>query len=295
MTAEQYKVKLDEQIEKDCTSFSQKYGDRIYHYTSVSALDGMVRDREFWFPCASSMNDKLDSKYLIDSIQYALLADLGDNYKQKIVDLFDNSIYPELNRKYPYNMSFSTVREDAAQWERYADNAAGVCIGFNSAAMKRLFRLELFQEVFYNYPGKEHQHFANLKEYLTRGTTGSFIDTSGNPSLRGLISNLIITANLYKHFSFSAEKEVRLCPYWHYHSDNATIVFKQIRGIIRKVCIINIPRDSSSDHNAFEDLFDEIIIGPRSQQNITELQDYFISLGYPKLSSIVKRSVCPLR
>lgn len=44
-----------------------------------------------------------------------------------------------------------------------------------------------------------------------------------------------------------------------------------------------------------DEIIDEIIIGPRSQQSIDELKMYIESKGYPELSNKIKYSSSPLR
>lgn len=45
----------------------------------------------------------------------------------------------------------------------------------------------------------------------------------------------------------------------------------------------------------FEKLIDEVIVGPRSQQNINILQQYILSNGLNELANRVIMSDCPLR
>lgn len=281
-------------VDEECDRFVGKYGDTLYHYTSISTLVGILEKGELWFSSSSSMNDMSESVFFLDSLIDALTERLGNVYLHKIEEV-SQLLHNELTTHYPFIMSLTLLKEDAAQWERYATDAKGICIGFNSRTMKEVFQGELFQEVFYEFDITKHKHFENLLEYITKGTTGDFYTSDGGPNLTGLINNIVITANLYKHSSFRAEQEIRLCPLIHYLTGNPRIEFKQVRGVIRKVCIIDIKEKCLKANVNFEDLFNAILIGPRSQQNIFELGDFIKSLGYNKLARKIAASKCPLR
>ena len=97
----------------------------LYHYTSLNALCGILKDRELWLGNTASMNDKNEIKEFFKSFKKWLINRMPDKE-----DLIKNLLYNATNKiegKYPFAMSFSTWEDDAAQWERYGDNASGVC------------------------------------------------------------------------------------------------------------------------------------------------------------------------
>ena len=110
----------------------------------------------------------------------------------------------------------------------------------------------------------------------------------------------------YKHSSFQSEKEWRLGNYFgnqfeekpgqskeypkSIHQD-----YKIINGVIKDVLVVNLEALCSEIQVDFDDLFNEIIIAPRSQQTVDELQGYLRMQGHQKIAEKVTKSTCPLR
>ena len=143
--------------------------------------------------------------------------------------------------------------------------------------------------VFYTEKVKEHAHFKLLKSYLLENKLYEF------QTIDGLISNLIVCAYFRKHPSFVAENEVRLTSLWNMPLRYSKSEVKCLNGNIRKILVVDLKKLCTEYEVDFEDLIDEIVIGPRSQQNIDELKDSIKMLGYEKLSERIKVSDCPLR
>ena len=70
---------------------------------------------------------------------------------------------------------------------------------------------------------------------------------------------------------------------------------KEIGNVVKKVLILKPDYMGRSKNTSFENLIDEIIVGPRSQQNITVLSQYMISHGLFDLANKITISECPLR
>ena len=101
------------------------YGKSLYHYTSIAACVGILKEKKLWLGSTAAMNDKLEIVCFIDKLQKAVCEDIKPD-KRKDCDLFFEKIYSRLKNEYPYAICFSTLNDNAAQWERYADDAHGV-------------------------------------------------------------------------------------------------------------------------------------------------------------------------
>lgn len=129
-----------------------KYGKCLYHYTSTATLHNILKSKQFWLGNAATMNDKKEVKYFFELLQSALCESIPSD-KLSQCDNFFEKVYARIDNEYPYAMCFSRLEDDAAQWERYADNAEGVCIIFNTKNIMRAFyeKYLLFEEVYYNF------------------------------------------------------------------------------------------------------------------------------------------------
>lgn len=188
-------------IEEKAKTINGKY---VYHYTSIAAFYGIIKNKELWLGNTSSMNDKSELLGFTSKIQSNLKKELPDKHNE-IKEYFD-LVSNRIRNEFPFALCFSTLNDDAAQWERYAQNATGVRIAFDIKVLLTLIQGIgfIFNEIFYDSPIKENLHYALLKNYFDTGILYEF------SSEKSQIDNLILTASLHKHKSFVSEKEYRL-------------------------------------------------------------------------------------
>ena len=205
-----------------------------------------------------------------------------------------------MKKTYPFAMALSKLYDNAAQWERYADNARGCCIVFNLSTLRKVFYYQklLFNEMFYDYDIQNHSHYKSLDYYFKVGKFDGNKVLHGFDNEKDIVNNIYLYAYLCKHRSFCTEKEYRI----------STISYKElglnhssvdyiIRGSsLRRILKVDMYKMCNEAGFAFEDLFDKIILGPRKTQSKYELQAFIRDLGtYKKLASKVIESECTLR
>lgn len=236
------------------------------------------------------MNDKSEVNYFIDNLQRAVLEDI-DSDKQGNCNLFFKKIYNRLQNEYPYAICFSTLNDNAAQWERYADDAHGVCIIFNTSRLLNLFYYSnaFFFEIFYQEDIKQHDHYKVLKDFFNTGELKRFENEMEE------MDNLLASAYMHKHESFNTESELRLSTLWNRQIKGADFSFEMVNGRLKKVLKISLKDLCSYEDIDFESLIDGIVIAPRSEQDAQDLKEYLESLNYKELSKKVAKSQCPLR
>lgn len=268
--------------------------DIIYHYTTIEALQGMLfGNKELWLGDSSFMNDTKELTEFIDRLKNEIGSTVHNIYEENCNSFFQK-VYECAKKNYPYIMSFSKRRDDAAQWERYANNAKGICIGFYKNkldSLKRKIKEPFFlQEVFYDFNVKMHEHFNYVKNYICDN------DSSPFKSGESLIENIVATACSFKNVSFSAEDEIRaIILYVDSPSEFVRVEFEIRNGVIKKYAKIKWYDVCKKLELNIQDLISEIIIGPRSQQKIDILKEYLSLNDYDDLALKVKNSECPLR
>lgn len=273
------------QIEDGIKMREKKFGNRLYHYTSLNTFLCMVRTREIWMSSTSSMNDRKETTYFIELLEKELKTYCRQDFFEKI--------YAQIPSSYKYAFCLSTEKDDAAQWERYGDSAMGVCLAFNVGELyKCLYGYNdfMFNEVFYNDSLMDDEYLKLVREYFETGNIDMY------SSEEELIKQLIYAGNLHKHKSFKNEHEVRITTMDNIAQYNgAKYELKEIGNVVKKVCILKPDIMGNSKKTCFEKLIDEVIVGSRSQQNINILQQYILSNGLNELANRVIMSDCPLR
>lgn len=266
----------------------------IYHYTTIEALQGMLfGNKELWLGDSSFMNDTKELTEFIDRLKNEIISSVHNINKEKCNSFFQK-VYECAKKNYPYIMSFSKRRDDAAQWERYANNAKGICIGFYKNkldSLKRKIKEPFFlQTVFYDFNVRKHKHFDCVKNYICDSDLDPFTNEES------LIENIVATACSFKNVSFSAEDEIRaIILYVDSPSEFVRVEFEIRNGVIKKYAKIKWYDVCKKLELNIQDLISEIIIGPRSQQKNDILKEYLSLNDYNDLALKVKNSECPLR
>ena len=266
------------------------YSEKIYHYTSLISLVGILSNQELWLGNTANMNDKSEIVDFIRKLYDATSSDISPDKMDECNAFFDG-LYKRLDNEYPFAFCFSKLSDNAAQWERYADDARGGCIVFNTSAFMKLvyYSGAFFHEVFYEYDIKQHAHYKILKKYFNTGVMDQLETETGE------MDNILGCAYLHKHESFCTESEIRLTNLWNIKIEKSEFAFEMVNGRLKKVLKLSLKELCLEENIDFEDLIEGIIIGPRSEQNERELKEYIEHLGYKKLSNKVFKSQCPLR
>lgn len=267
----------------DHIEYSYQY---LYHYTSISAFCNMLDTNEFWFGYTKNMNDSTEVVGFLRRIVSRLNEDfpIETSRKAEIVKLIGETE----KMAHVYIMSFSKVEDDAAQWERYADNATGVCLKINTSILAKACEENKFwlKEVRYLFDDKSNDdyecNYRQLANYIENGATYN------NKSLSLIIFELWLTGVYHKHPSFQSEREVRFIKYIHIEDD---IYRFSKTNIVKRMFVFDFKKYGIK----IDEIIDEIIIGPRSQQSIDELKMYIESKGYTELSNRIGHSSSPLR
>jgi len=273
-------AQLNMQIQKRI----EKYGNKLYHYTSMPTFFSMLNSHELWLSNTGTMNDRKETLHFIEMIQKEL-----DMYQRN--DFFDK-IYRQIPGHYKYAFCLSTEKDDAAQWERYADTAKGVCIVFNVEELCKClygYRDLIFNRVFYDETIANSDYCKLVKKYFETGQIEIY------STEEELIKYLLYAGNLHKHSSFVHECEVRITNMDNTQQYGVEYALKELSNVVKKVLILKPDIMGHEKGTSFEKLIDEVIVGPRSQQNIKVLQEYIYSKGFFAMANNVIQSECPLR
>ncbi|MCH4888944.1 DUF2971 domain-containing protein [Acidaminobacter sp. JC074] len=227
---------------------------------------------------------------------------------QKLVNKFVNTNY--------YGASFSEYGDNLTHWDRYASSATGVAIGFNLNILKELFdiyRLPNMMNGWFNkgkvvYNENEMidiilQNLISIIEYFNEMNV-KYHENHGIAIYATLLHNVIPN---YKHDSFIDEKEIRIS-FAEGTPENDSRVYSDLfvdedkeLGKIMKKRIIDASKELRIDKKSKQfglfstgvrsyyslnlekiwssKLVPEIIIGPKSTQDIREFKQFLKSVG----------------
>lgn len=117
-----------------------------YHYTSVSALYEIIKNKTLLLSGVQSLNDMEEASYSVEDFE----KDFETLYKSKQYDFinyfyenaflpkkkdFEELAKPEID---PFVFSLSERRDNLAHWDRYADARRGVCIAIDISKLSEI-------------------------------------------------------------------------------------------------------------------------------------------------------------
>lgn len=118
----------------------------FYHYTSISSLYEIVKNKTLLLSGVESLNDMEEASYSIQNFEEdfkTLCSTKKDDfikflYEQSLLPKrkeFEELASPEIN---PFVFSLSEKYDNLAHWDRYADSRKGVCIGFDVSKIRQI-------------------------------------------------------------------------------------------------------------------------------------------------------------
>ncbi|MBR3397088.1 MAG: DUF2971 domain-containing protein [Lachnospiraceae bacterium] len=267
----------------------------LYHYTDFYALNGILCEKELRVNNVLNMNDAEEMQLFLRGVFTAIwqrLVDEGETEKA----LRLQTKYEELSRKRfeysAYAACFSTFRDDAAQWERYAYRGKGVCLAFRLEILEELTGGAIsLKKVFYQDDVASHPLVNEIHDLIRDSDLSEY-----NPVLWEKLREAWQNSASFKHPSFSSENEIRLVV-MPFNAEDFDVKprYHVAKERIKKYYPLNLEEMCSRAGYTIEDLISEIIIGPESTQSPSILQDYLRDLSLNRLAEHVVLSDCPLQ
>jgi len=106
--------------------------DKIYHYTSIEAFQGIIKNDELWLSERNCMNDIFDENYIKNIVKKILNPNNSPLFKGS---LFDEDFISDLPQ---YVFSTSIQKDVAHQWLNYGMNNP-ICIAFDKNKLVEYF------------------------------------------------------------------------------------------------------------------------------------------------------------
>lgn len=274
----------------------------LYHYTDLNALLGIIQNKKLWLTGAYNLNDHQEIKWALSKI-YEKLVEYNERCSDNRAELCWQLI--ELSVGVPYICSLSEAPDLLSQWRAYASNGDGVSIGLKKEALPASNRLPInsiipkdslsLHKVIYQET-TQNEIIDNLLGKLFQFKE---LNSEAHTQMSLIASNLSGIVSLFKNEAFYEEQEWRII-HRPFITGNHEITSSRVNQSISepRYRISNGKRLVTYFEYDFwgakpEDIFSEIILGPRS-----EVSDYDLSilLGENGLDLIpIKRSKASYR
>ncbi len=268
----------------------------LYHYTDFNSLNGILTGAELRLNNILNMNDASEMSLFMSGLCRAVSEKFRDE-RDYLREGWTKRLFEEEEKREfvfsAYAACFSCCRDDAAQWERYANRGRGISIGFRHDLLREMTVEPLsLQPVFYQDDMRGHE----LVEELYRLILANPDLRTCTPEIRAVLNRAWAASAAFKHPSFSCEDEVRLVvsPFEQGYFD-VQPRYHITKERIKKFYPVNLQKLCEDAGTNLEELITELMIGPESTQSVPILQDYLNDIGYHRLAEKVYHSACPLR
>ena len=276
--------------------YDKNMGQILYHYTDYFAFHGILHDKELRVNNVLNMNDAEEMQLFMKGIftaVYQRLVNAGETEKAAVLKGKAEELSKKRFEYSAYAACFSGFRDDAAQWERYANRGKGVCLGFRREILEKLTGGAIsLHKVYYQDNLESHPLVGEVYDLIIKSKDISQYD----PSLWAKVTEAWRNSATFKHPSFASENEIRLVVMPFKADDfNVKPRFHVAKERIKKYYPLNLEEMCAKAGVTMEDLISEIIVGPQSTQSIPILQAYLRDLNLDVLAENVRHSDCPLQ
>ena len=254
----------------------------LYHYCGLDAFLSIIKNSTLWLSDIRKSNDYLECVYCRDKINEKIRGFLEDDKEALEAWDFGYNINSDLSMDMiSYVACFSENKDQLSQWRGYADNGAGIAVGFSRESFADLKEAApshiSFRKVIYDE--KEQEKFI---ERIARESIKAMETKPVAHVAAELNQNYRLQFPVLKNASFEEEAEWRII-----FNDSFSkrkrhvgknILFSGIRYTVREKRLVSyIEMDFSKlKYNAIK----EIWIGPKAEVEIQDILHLLDVYGY---------------
>ena len=254
----------------------------LYHYCGLDAFLSIIKNSTLWLSDIRKSNDYLECVYCRDKINEKIRGFLEDDKEALEAWNFGYNINSDLSMDMiSYVACFSENKDQLSQWRGYADNGAGIAVGFSRESFADLKEAApshiSFRKVIYDE--KEQEKFI---ERIARDSIKAMETKPVAQVAAELNQNYRLQFPVLKNASFEEEAEWRII-----FNDSFSkrkrhvgknILFSGIRYTVREKRLVSyIEMDFSKlKYNAIK----EIWIGPKAEVEIQDILHLLDVYGY---------------
>jgi len=278
----------------------------LYHYCSNAAFCSIIQNKSIWLSSLSQSNDSMEGRWLRSIFQQACFdSAVKDRHVPDIMQSFDHLI--EMSDSLGFCLSEQS--DLLSQWRGYADDAAGVCIGFSFPYLKRGRRAdeennasgyslqkviygtqeqpEYLKEVIKHVEGFSSKGAYDRPTLMTLAKTNEEQETQKKLRTSASFPILLLICDLFKvkNPAFSEEREWRLMSISPRNISNSC----KYRSAGSKI----IPYREFPLERMDEFPIVEIVLGPKNTSNEKDIANLLLANEFENV--VVKRSAATYR
>ena len=255
----------------------------IYHYTSLSGFEAIIKSKYIRLTNSLISNDKKEINWVMDLLMEMYPDRLSEILKIKTV--FEIALK---NYYKPHLACFSLDPDQLSQWRGYGNDGKGVSIGFNMDYFEKIKRIENREFVIGRIVYNKLKQKKLLSQLIEKENIFQKFDSIDDYfSLILYCSGLVGLGIRIKHNSFKEEKEVRLIHGYEEIAAQSDIFEYYFTNDTLKT-FIEIPLDIQKNS---DNIINEIVLGPKCKVD-PDLLGGFLDVNGFFSSKITIRKSC---
>ena len=223
-------------------------GNFVRHYTSPSALIGIVQTGRIWATDARFLNDYREIAEGISIVRSVVEAALQihklETLEKLMIALRDRGLSQRI-----YVASFSKEDDDLSQWRAYSSGKIGVCLTFFKPHLERIGGSQGFEmaECIYEFDQKVEAAEAEVELLVAEleAIEGQDVGTTADQEADRCFRRLVRLAASMKSPAFHAESEWRAIQIDH-GGNNPNLEFRATSLGVVPYTMLNLEEDDSS-------------------------------------------------
>ncbi len=275
----------------------------LFHYTSISGLQGIVKDKAIWATDIQYLNDSSELRYgirLLSQQMQARFKDLSGNQAKCATQFSEWLRHGFVLNHYLFVCCFTENGNQLSQWRGYCPSGKGISVSFEAASLVEAAQEQSFRwaEVVYEYSHQTPLVNYVLDSILEAADRAEETDRSKrhpSQSFHGLFDEwedrILALAATLKDECFAEEHEWRAISQPIKKLGDERLRFRDGEITLTPYIHFNLPQNAKDAVS-----FDTVFIGPTSESGLTmkALSAFFTSKACSPTSGI-RNSLIPLR
>jgi hypothetical protein len=248
---------------------------RLYHYTTLTGLLGIVDSKALWASDIRYMNDSAELKHAADLIKLEVRERMtkrqgNPDFLNQFVDWVS---YRITNGNMLFASSFRSHGNLLSQWRGYSTHGKGVSLGFDAEYIVSCAKLQHFQigKCIYE-PNQQRQLIRQVVDAVENHVSAQIPENSNRAkrlaiyrkTFKKIESHLLRIAALLKHPSFREEMEWRIVSPIFSGDTGATVLFREAHAMLVPYVEFNLEPDPATPIQ-----LNHLFLGPTSNINLS--------------------------
>lgn len=191
-----------------------KVPETLYHYCSLDTFYNIVKNKSIWLSDLSKTNDSQELVWLKGIVERKLLPQVEKNIREEVSGWDEWKVTRDLLKHSDFKIScwgfcLSKKKDNLGQWRGYADDGAGIAIGFKYNVLKKFIPSTTRNSLLEPNLTLNEIHYKNEEELLEE-ITKKADEIENKEDICKIITELVNQIKGNSEVKFSSEEAAKI-------------------------------------------------------------------------------------